>query len=273
MPLISEETDRQAVDWHAHVFMKSLPMQKNRRYAPAYDAPLENYVALLKKHNKSGGLLVQPSFLGRDNSFLISCLESIRKNPSPIWLRGVVVVPPSTPVRKLKDYDAAGVVGVRLNLLRQDIPDFSNVTWRRFFSRVNALNWHVEVQLEGWRWPQAFEQLADCCERLVVDHFGLPDVHNPFGCVGFRMICAYQGQNLWVKTSAPYRVYPSLDPEGAAMACRDSYQALRDSIGENALLWGSDWPWTQFEDGHSYSDTVKWLGYWHKQEAIEASRK
>ena len=272
MQLISEETDSQSVDWHAHVFLQSLPMKKNRRYAPAYDARLDDYIDLLIKNEMSGGLLIQPSFLGTDNSFLLSCLESARKQQAPIWLNAVVVVPPDVSDETLKGYDATGVVGVRLNLLRQDIPDFSDPLWKRFFERINALGWHIEVQLEGWRWPQAFDQLADHCERLVIDHFGLPDVHNPFGCVGFRKICSYQGGNLWVKTSAPYRVYPSLDHHGAAVACHDIYQELLDSLGPTALLWGSDWPWTQFENELTYSDTVAWHADWQQRDSAQASQ-
>ena len=271
MPLISKEADAQSVDWHAHVFLSSLPMEKNRRYAPAYDATLDDYVSLLLKHDLSGGLLVQPSFLGTDNSFLMSCLELARKQPAPLWLKAVVVVPPDISDKALKEYDAAGVVGTRLNLLRRDIPDFSDPLWVRFFNRINSLGWHVEVQLEGWRWPQVFDQLAGECERLVIDHFGLPDVHNPFGCVGFRKICAYQGDNLWIKTSAPYRVYPSLDHKGAAEACHGLYQDLLDSRGDQALLWGSDWPWTQFETDLAYSDTVAWLADWQKRDSVQAS--
>lgn len=271
MPLISKETDSQSVDWHAHVFLSSLPMEKNRRYAPAYDATLEDYLSLLQKNDLAGGLLIQPSFLGTDNSFLLSCLSSARAQAAPVWIKAVVVVPPDVPDEVLKDYATAGVVGVRLNLLRRDIPDFSTAVWARFFERINALGWHVEVQLEGWRWPQIFDLFTESCERLVIDHFGLPDVHNPFGCVGFRKICDYQGDNLWIKTSAPYRVYPSLDHKGAAEACRNVYQGLLDSRGAGALLWGSDWPWTQFEKDLAYSDTVAWLTDWQNQDSVQAS--
>ncbi len=269
MQLISEEIDGLAIDWHAHVFLCSLPMAKNRRYAPRYDARLEDYLARLTENHLSGGLIVQPSFLGDDNSFLLSCLAVARKHAPALWVGGVAVVPPHISAEELARYDAAGVVGVRLNLFRQDLPDFLSPVWTRFFDNVNALDWHVEVQLEGWRWPHAFAQLSGHCKRLVIDHFGLPDVHNAQGCAGQGMICAHQGGNIWVKTSAPYRVYPSLDPGNAAMACRETYRKLRDSLGEQALLWGSDWPWTRFESDLTYREALNWRDEWRRESPRE----
>lgn len=52
-----------AIDTHAHVFERGLPLADARRYAPTYDAPLPAYLAQLDAHGVSHGVLVQPSFL------------------------------------------------------------------------------------------------------------------------------------------------------------------------------------------------------------------
>ena len=45
---------------------------------------------------------------------------------------------------------AAGVVGMRLNWLRRDfLHDVAANDYRRLFARIGALNWHVEIYLEG----------------------------------------------------------------------------------------------------------------------------
>ena len=50
-------------------------MVAGRRYTPDYDASLDDYAALLVENHLGGGLLVQPSFLGSDNSFLLESLS------------------------------------------------------------------------------------------------------------------------------------------------------------------------------------------------------
>ena len=69
-----------AIDSHAHVFVRGLPLAPQRRHAPDYDATPADFGALLDAHGVSHALLVQPSFLGTDNRFL---LDAIRARPRP----------------------------------------------------------------------------------------------------------------------------------------------------------------------------------------------
>jgi predicted TIM-barrel fold metal-dependent hydrolase len=64
------------IDSHAHVFVRGLPLASGRRYAPTYEATLDDYRAMLASIGLSHGVLVQPSFLGTDNGFLLSCLDA-----------------------------------------------------------------------------------------------------------------------------------------------------------------------------------------------------
>src|SRR5690606_41141979 len=75
------------VDTHAHIFRQDLPIVPNRRYSPDYDAPVERYLEHLDRHGLSHGVLIQPSFLGTDNSFV---LHALRRYPQR--LRAVAVV-------------------------------------------------------------------------------------------------------------------------------------------------------------------------------------
>ena len=77
------------IDGHAHVFNRALPMEPIRRYTPDRDATVIEYLAHLDEHGFTHGVLVQPSFLGYDNSHL---LDALRRHPER--LRGVAVVPP-----------------------------------------------------------------------------------------------------------------------------------------------------------------------------------
>ena len=77
------------IDTHAHIFKRGLPMAPGARYTSDYDAPVEAYLKQLDDNGMSHGVLVQISFLGTDNSFLIDGLKQAKGR-----LRGIVVVDP-----------------------------------------------------------------------------------------------------------------------------------------------------------------------------------
>src|SRR4051794_25794742 len=108
-----------AVDTHAHVFARGLALAAERRYAPGYDAPVAAYLAMLDRNGMSHGVLVQPSFLGTDNDYLVAALRA-----APDRLRGVAVVAPEIELDELEALGRGGIAGVRLNLIGQPDPAF-----------------------------------------------------------------------------------------------------------------------------------------------------
>src|SRR3712207_1949113 len=146
-PARSEE-EILAVDCHAHVFTRDLPLAGERRYVPAYDATVAHYLGMLDRSGMSHGVLVQPSFLGTDNTYM---LEALRREPRR--LRGIAVVAPETAPDELGRLDQAGVVGLRLNLIGRPDPVFDSENWRRHLAHVAALGWQVEVHAEARRLP------------------------------------------------------------------------------------------------------------------------
>src|SRR5256885_1848679 len=159
-----------SVDTHAHVFERGLPMPDARRYAPDEDALLGTYLHHLDTHGVAHGVLVQPSFLGTDNSYLLQALRA-----QPQRLRGVAVVDESTGDEQLQALADAGVVGMRLNLIGLPLPDLNAPGWRRVLEQANTLGWHVELHLQAGRLPDLLPALLAAGCRVVVDHFGRPD--------------------------------------------------------------------------------------------------
>src|SRR5471032_558554 len=104
------------VDSHAHVFSRDLQRVSTSRYSPGYDATLDSYLTHLREQGLSHGVLVQPSFLGTDNQYLLAALQQ-----APGQLRGVVVVDPGISRQALQQMAALGVVGIRLNLMGQPL--------------------------------------------------------------------------------------------------------------------------------------------------------
>lgn len=229
-----------AIDTHAHVFSTRRPMAGGRRYSPDYDAPLSAYLDVLDEHRIGRGVLVQPSFYGTDNSFMLECLAA-----EPRRLRGVAVLEPKTTDDDLQALDRSGVVGLRFNLIGAGADLLRDPTQRDLRRRVRTLGWHVEVQAEGADWPAVLLALEDDDGPVVADHFGRPDPAKGTACEGFQAILREGcGGRLYVKMSAPYRC-------GGADV-RPYADALMQRLGPDRLLWGSDWPWTQFEAGRDY---------------------
>lgn len=255
-------SETEAVDGHAHVFIRGLPMAAGRRYTPMRDAPPAAYRALLSNCGLSGGVLVQPSFLGADNSYLLESLRNARNGAHAPRLRGVCVLSPSSDSREIRSMADLGVVGARLNLLDQSAPDLQSAAWRNFLSALDAAGWHLEICAEGGRLPEILAATLANCRSVVVDHFGLPDPAAPLKCRGFQAILRAHPDQLRVKISAPYRVFPGLPVDRAADRCAELSRILRDRLGARRLIWGSDWPWTRHESGMTYAATLQWRSQW-----------
>ena len=80
-------------DGHCHVFRADLPMISGRRYTPEYHAEPETLCQLLSINELKGALLIQPSFLGSDNSYLLQTLSRYAEHQALVF-KGVVVLDP-----------------------------------------------------------------------------------------------------------------------------------------------------------------------------------
>ena len=238
------------IDTHAHVFHRGLKLAPGRRYAPDYDAPLSLYLEQLDQNGTSNGVLVQPSFLGTDNSYLVDCLKQVGGR-----LRGIAVVDPAVSADELRSLDRAGVVGIRLNLVGQPLPELASDEWKRLLADVKAMGWQVEIQRNAADLAVLVPHLLDHGVAVVLDHYALPDPKLGVADPGFQSVLGLGATgNVWVKISAPYRNGPA--GEGFA---KEAYPLLRSAYGLDRLLWGSDWPHTQFEATQTYAKNRQFL--------------
>ena len=243
-----------AIDSHAHVFERGLPLAPVRRHAPDYDATLPDYLAQLDEHGVSHAVLVQPSFLGTDNSFLLNALRRL-----PQRLRGVVMLDPVTSESELHALDDLGVCGLRLNLVGLPLLDLRGAAWQALLARLRALDWHVEVHRGSADLAHCVQPLLDAGCKVVVDHFGRPDVSLGLDDPGFRwLLRAADTGRVWVKLAAAYRSWPQQDAPGACAAA----QALLRHFGAERLVWGSDWPNTQHREVADFGSTQHALAQW-----------
>jgi predicted TIM-barrel fold metal-dependent hydrolase len=244
-----------AIDAHAHVFVRDLPRARVVRHTPSYDATLDAYVGNLVACGISHAVLVQPSFLGTDNSFALDVLRRY-----PMRFRGVAVVDPDTTDREFEQLVRTGVVGIRLNLIGMDVPDFNSSTWRNHLARANAFDLHIEVHRQASDLPNILGPLLAQSCRVVVDHFGRPAPALGVDDPGIRYLLATADSGrVWVKLSAAYR--NAVKGDGAKAAKRTAAALFRMFTAER-LLWGSDWPHTQHRDRVDFASTWAALETW-----------
>ncbi|MFK7698314.1 amidohydrolase family protein [Pseudomonas caspiana] len=238
------------IDGHAHVFSRDLSLTAGRRYTPDYDATLEAYLQQLRDNGLSHGVLVQPSFLGTDNKYLLDALAR-----APEQLRGVAVVDSDISREELRQMDEQGIVGIRLNLMGKPLPDFTEPAWKLLLDEVSALGWHVELHRGVEDIPTLIRGLMPFGCKIVVDHFGRPDALLGIDHPAFQALleCGLSGR-VWVKVSAIYRLGGSAE-QNAGFA-RAAMPLLIKCFGLNRLVWGSDWPHTQHESEVDFARVI-----------------
>lgn len=230
-----------SIDCHIHVFKTSLKTIPNARHLPHYDATVEMLRPIAARANVNRFVIVQTSFLGSQNDHM---LAEIAKDPQ--HLRGVVILDACASASEIRALGRQGVVGLRLNLFKTDLEQTLSEGHLAMVQRCSDAGWSIGVHDDAVRLPQILDRIGDRSPKLVIDHFGRPeayggDIRHP----GYRVLLKrLTAMGAYVKISASYRS-PGLDVSRAITL-------LRDELGEDKLLWASDWPWTQHEAGRDY---------------------
>lgn len=252
-----------SVDSHFHVFVagQSVP---EARYSPDYDAHFGAWQDAALVAGVTHGVLVQTSFMGTDNAYLLKHLQQHSDT-----LRGVAVVAPSTSYEQLADLHARGVRGVRLNLAGQPHDMAIWQTAKPLWDAVLQLGWHVELHTDTGALPKVLAAMPQALP-VVIDHFGKPEraslMDETVVAIRHRSTGATL-PNIYIKLSAAYRLQTGVEPSNLA-------QLWLSELGMKALLWGSDWPCTNFEAKADYAALhgalADWLG--HDAVAMQAAR-
>lgn len=155
-----------AVDTHAHVIgaPPAYPFVAERSYTPP-EAPLDRYLAMLDATGMSYGVLVQVSVHGTDNRALLAALASHRDR-----LKGIAVIPLGLPDRELANLSAAGIVGLRINVLYGGGVGLESV--ESYGALCREMGWHLQFLLDARILPTLAATLGRLPVPMVVDHMG-----------------------------------------------------------------------------------------------------
>lgn len=224
-------------DCHAHVIgpARQYPFIPERVYTPPDCLP-DDYERMRAVLGLQRAVLVQPSVYGSDNRLLLDALAQ-----DPVHLRGVAVLPADVADGDLERLQAAGVRGLRVNLVdRHDAGGpLPMDLLARLARRIAPLGWHLELLVHADQHAGELPRLADLGVPVVLGHFGYLAIGAGPEHAGFQaLLRLLAGGSVWVKLTGPYRLtrQPLPYPDCDALA-----QALRETAPQR-LLWGSDWP-------------------------------
>lgn len=222
-------------DCHVHVFDAATPARTGH-YRPV-DRRLAQVEAVALEHRVRHLVLVQPSVYGTDNTLMLNALAL-----EPGRHRGVAVVADDIADAELDALHAAGVRGVRLNLVSPVGEGFDAA--RRFAAlapRLRRLGWHLEWYADAEHLPRIAELHRAGDLTCVLDHLAGIGARVADDHPAWRAAARLAERGAWLKLSGWYRLgaeapYTSLVPR---------IRRLADLFGER-MIWGSDWPHTTF---------------------------
>ena len=218
------------IDTHAHIFLANTSSVKDARYVPNYDASLERYEGMLKELGFTHGVLIQPSFLGVDNSYMLNEMQKYDN------LRAVVVAEPLLALELFKKHTKI-ISGLRLNLISKESPDFNAKQWKSCLSYMKEHGLHVEIHKEAEFLEDIIKSLLDFGVKIVIDHLARPKKARDLDFLeDFR-----DEKNIFFKVSGFYRINEDLEE------IRSIFLKLLRLFGDDNFVFGSDFPFTNFE--------------------------
>jgi predicted TIM-barrel fold metal-dependent hydrolase len=231
-------------DCHMHVLgpFARYPLAAERAYNVA-EAPLAAYQLMKRKLGVERTVLVQASGHGFDNRAMLAALAQLGARG-----RAVAVLPLGIGSAELQSLHAAGVRGVRLNLLtlasrHAGEPGELVAKYARMLA---PLGWHLQLFAGGATLRSLEPALARCKVDVVVDHMGLPDAAAGTEQAAFQcLLRLLKTGHVWVKLAGADRI------TRASGRLRDAVpfmQALAAAAPQR-LVWGSDWPHIGFHPG------------------------
>ncbi len=233
-----------ATDCHMHVIgpLERYPLAAERAYNIA-EAPLEAHERMKRRFGLERTVLVQASGHGFDNRALLAALAQLGTRG-----RAVAVVPANAGSSELEKLHAAGVRGVRLNLVTlASRHGGDRAAAVRDYERLLApLGWHLQLFAEPAALQSLETTLRRCRVAVVIDHMGLPDAAAGLEQPGFQaLLRLMKEEHVWVKLAGADRITRS---SGRLRDALPFMRALAAAAPER-LVWGSDWPHIGFHAG------------------------
>jgi D-galactarolactone isomerase len=221
-----------ACDCHVHVYDDAWPLAPTATFKPPR-APASAYREVQRSLGLSRVVVVQPTGYGFDNGCTLDALAQLGAGA-----RGIAVVPPDVSDDELARLHDAGMRGIRYMMLAGGLLPWSSL--EAHAARAAAMDWNINLQLDGRDLPLHEAMLARLPARLVIDHIGKflgPVAPDSEAFLSLRRLL--DKGRCWIKLSAPYESsragppdYTDIAPLAAALA----------NLYPERCLWASNWP-------------------------------
>ena len=205
-------------DTHFHIIDFRYPVQENQGFMPP-SFPVLDYQSRTRDLGITGGCVVSGSFQGFDTSFMFDALAQF----GPTFV-GVTQIPASASDEEIRRLDAAGVRGVRFNLVRGGSASIDDLD--RLARRVHELvGWHAELYADA-RDLEPIRSALAALPALSISHLGLSRA-------GLPTLLKLAERGMKVKATGFGRVVDI-----------DVPSALRDlaRVNPECLMFGTDLP-------------------------------
>jgi predicted TIM-barrel fold metal-dependent hydrolase len=175
-------------------------------------------------------------------------------------LKGIALVSPDCTEREIAELSGKGVVGCRINVFTQGLAPLLDPRAPKFLERLREAGWFVQIQCEHDQLSEAAPILRKARVRIMVDHFGRPDIRRGLQQPGFQALLELgKTGNAVVKLSGAFRSslepypYHDVDP---------FIEAAINAFTLDHCVWGSDWPFVRMDERMDYGPTLNCLGRW-----------
>ncbi len=221
-----------AADCHHHIYDHHFPADPTATLHPG-DATVPEYRLLQRRLGTNRHVVVQPSTYGTDNRCMLAALAAF--GPTS---RGVAVVHPDISREELSRMNAAGVRGIRFNLVQKGATSLEMVA--PLSRRIAEFGWHVQIHMLGPDIVNAADLFKSLPTPVIFDHFARIPQPEGINSPAFASVRALldNGQT-WVKLSGAYQdsriggpTYADIGPLARAYI----------KAAPERMVYGSDWP-------------------------------
>ena len=203
-------------------------------------ANVEAYQAVQRRLGLTRAIVVQPTAYGADNSCTVAAIAALGRDNT----RGVAVIQPDIRDAELAALDAAGICGVRFQMLPGGALPWEAL--EPIAARIAPLGWHIQLQMDGRLLADREEMLRRLPAPLVIDHVGKFLEPVPVEHPGFQAILRLlDAGRTWFKLAAAYEVSKAGAPLYADVGAL-AKAAVR--AAPERMIWASNWPHVSVRD-------------------------
>ncbi len=224
-----------ACDCHHHIYdaVRFPAPTPGGRLIP--DARVEEFRMLQRRIGTSRNIIVTPSAYVTDNRVTLDAIAKLGPNA-----RGVAVVHPTVTDAELKALADRGIRGIRFSITDTSTAATSIDMIEPLSKRVNALGWHVQINMGPDQIVAAEALWNRLPSALVFDHMGhVPQpagLSHPVYNVVRKLV---DKGRTWVKLSVTYDNTKD-GPPGYADITKVAQAYIK--AAPERMVWGSNWP-------------------------------